>query len=397
MVGMHAHCRSQWKISDGEGPADGRRRVLSKASFERWARTRLVLRVGACRWGCPVTGSQFMKPRPCRSQDSGEKLRDRIHLVVAHIWEAARLAGQFFAPGHLGRDGDLRALQHVERPVGDPDLGASPGPLPIVIGGATRRAPGSGPARSGPCRTRRRSRRSASCWQRVPATVRATARSGCGCASPTSAPPSAASVTDAGARLAAAKPGRASARPEGHDGTIRTERVDTMWGTDLTSTLTGEGQAASSSPSITPRPSAWASTLPAARPGSKRSSRSARPCGTCLVPSARPPPTACSCATTTAASSSPTTSSASSSFFLGIASSPAFAREPEGNGSGERFIWTLKGGPALGASLRHHRGAAPGPLRLQGQPQPDRIVERHGYQTPAAVIAAQLAPLPAAA
>ena len=30
--------------------------------------------------------------------------------------------------------------------------------------------------------------------------------------------------------------------PKAHDGTIRTERVDQMWGTDLTSTLTGEGQ-----------------------------------------------------------------------------------------------------------------------------------------------------------
>ena len=31
--------------------------------------------------------------------------------------------------------------------------------------------------------------------------------------------------------------------PKAHDGTIRTERVDEMWGTDLTSTMTGEGQA----------------------------------------------------------------------------------------------------------------------------------------------------------
>ena len=31
--------------------------------------------------------------------------------------------------------------------------------------------------------------------------------------------------------------------PKARDGTIRTERVDDMWGTDLTSTLTGEGQA----------------------------------------------------------------------------------------------------------------------------------------------------------
>ena len=36
-------------------------------------------------------------------------------------------------------------------------------------------------------------------------------------------------------------------RPRGsraHDGTITTERVDLMWGTDLTSVMTGEGQAA---------------------------------------------------------------------------------------------------------------------------------------------------------
>src|SRR3954471_17468340 len=36
-------------------------------------------------------------------------------------------------------------------------------------------------------------------------------------------------------------------RPHGsraHDGTITSERVDVMWGTDLTSVMTGEGQAA---------------------------------------------------------------------------------------------------------------------------------------------------------
>ena len=32
--------------------------------------------------------------------------------------------------------------------------------------------------------------------------------------------------------------------PKAHDGTIRTERVDEMWGTDLTATPAGEGQAA---------------------------------------------------------------------------------------------------------------------------------------------------------
>src|SRR4051794_13706589 len=32
--------------------------------------------------------------------------------------------------------------------------------------------------------------------------------------------------------------------PKAHDGTITTDRVDLMWGTDLTSVMTGEGQAA---------------------------------------------------------------------------------------------------------------------------------------------------------
>jgi hypothetical protein len=32
--------------------------------------------------------------------------------------------------------------------------------------------------------------------------------------------------------------------PRSHDGTIVPETVDTLWGTDLTTTITGEGQAA---------------------------------------------------------------------------------------------------------------------------------------------------------
>ena len=41
-------------------------------------------------------------------------------------------------------------------------------------------------------------------------------------------------------------PGRAGSPrgPRNHDGTIIPETVDTMWGTDLTATFTGEGQAA---------------------------------------------------------------------------------------------------------------------------------------------------------
>ena len=83
--------------------------------------------------------------------------------------------------------------------------------------------------------------------------------------------------------------------------------------------------------------------------------------------------------------------------FLGIESSPAFVREPEGNGCVERFIRTLKEN-----LLWVRRFATIEDLSLALHAFKDSynqtwIVERHGYQTPAAVRAAQIAPLPAAA
>ena len=83
--------------------------------------------------------------------------------------------------------------------------------------------------------------------------------------------------------------------------------------------------------------------------------------------------------------------------FLGIAGSPAFVREPEGNGCAERFIRTLKEN-----LLWIRRFDTIEELRQALHAFKDTynrtwIVERHGYQTPAAVRAAQLAPLSAAA
>ena len=55
--------------------------------------------------------------------------------------------------------------------------------------------------------------------------------------------------------------------------------------------------------------------------------------------------------------------------FFGIESSPSFVREPEGNGVAERFIRTLKENLFVGAELRHHRGAPPGPACVQANVQ----------------------------
>jgi putative transposase len=83
--------------------------------------------------------------------------------------------------------------------------------------------------------------------------------------------------------------------------------------------------------------------------------------------------------------------------FLGIEPSPTFVREPEGNGCAERFIRTLKDN-----LLWVRRFTTIEELRQALHAFKDTynrtwIVERHGYQTPAAATAAQLAPLPAAA
>jgi transposase InsO family protein len=74
--------------------------------------------------------------------------------------------------------------------------------------------------------------------------------------------------------------------------------------------------------------------------------------------------------------------------FLGIASSPAFVREPEGNGCAERFIRTLKE-----QLLWIERFDSVEALRLALLAFKDRynrewLVERHGHHTPSAVRAA---------
>jgi transposase InsO family protein len=184
--------------------------------------------------------------------------------------------------------------------------------------------------------------------------------------------------------------------PRAHDGTIRTERVDAMWGTELTSTLTGEGQASifvtvdhCSTECVAIHAARRATRFEALEPlrqgvracfggfaaGVAGGLRLRHDHGSQFVADDYQRELAC----------------------LGIASSPAFVREPEGNGSVERFIRTLKENLRW---LRRFDTIAPLRLALHQFKQTYNqtwIVERHGYRTPAAVRAAQLAPLHAAA
>lgn len=184
--------------------------------------------------------------------------------------------------------------------------------------------------------------------------------------------------------------------PKAHDGTIRTERVDEMWGTDLTSTMTGEGQA---SIFVTVD---HASTECVGIHAARRATRFEA-----LEPLRQSVRTCFGAFAEGIASGLKLRHDHGSQFvaddfqrevaFLGIESSPAFVREPEGNGCVERFIRTLKEN-----LLWVRRFDTIEDLRLalhafKHTYNRTWIVERHGYQTPAAVRAAQLAPLPVAA
>jgi transposase InsO family protein len=188
-------------------------------------------------------------------------------------------------------------------------------------------------------------------------------------------------------------------RPRGsraHEGRITTDQVDLMWGSDLTSVMTGEGQAAlfvavdhCSAECVGLHASRRADRFQALEPirqgvrerfgafakGVARGLELRHDHGSQYV---------------------------SHHFqaelrFLGVASSPAFVREPEGNGCAERFIRVLKEN-----LLWVRRFDTVEELRLalvafKRTYNETWIIERHGYRTPAQVRADQLGQLSMAA
>ena len=188
-------------------------------------------------------------------------------------------------------------------------------------------------------------------------------------------------------------------RPRGsraHDGTITTERVDLMWGTDLTSVTTGEGQAAvfiavdhGSAECVGVHASRSADRFEALEP-IRQAVRE------------RFGAFAKGIAHGLALRHDHGSQYVSHHFqaevrFLGLESSPAFVREPQGNGCAERFIRVLKEN-----LLWIRRFATIEELRLallafQQTYNQSWIIERHGYRTPAQVRTDQIGQLPMAA
>jgi transposase InsO family protein len=188
-------------------------------------------------------------------------------------------------------------------------------------------------------------------------------------------------------------------RPHGsraHDGRITTERVDVMWGCDLTSVMTGEGQAAvfiavdhCSVECVGIHASRSADRFEALEPVRQavRERFGTFAQGTAAGLQLR---------------HDHGSQYVSHHFqaeirFLGIESSPAFVREPEGNGCAERFIRVLKENllwVQLFATIEELRLAL---IAFKQTYNLTWIIERHSQKTPAHVRADQIGRMPMAA
>src|SRR4051812_23863858 len=216
--------------------------------------------------------------------------------------------------------------------------------------------------------------------------------------------------------------------PKAHDGTITTDRVDTMWGSDPTSVMTGEGQAAlqradascahghaaviavdhGSAECVGVHRPQRGRSVPAgtARDGGRRASRSANRFEA-LEPVKQAVRERFGAFANDIAVGLQLRHDHGSQYvshdfqaeirFLGIESSPAFVREPEGHGCAERFIRTLKENLLWVrhfATVEELRLALIAFKRTYNQTW---IIERHGYKTPAQIRDDQIGPMPMAA
>jgi len=179
--------------------------------------------------------------------------------------------------------------------------------------------------------------------------------------------------------------------PRAHDGTICTEHVDDMWATDMTTTLTGEGNAAvfvlvdhCSGECLGLHAAARGTRIEALEPLRQATRHSFGAFGAGVARGVR-------------LRHDHGSQFVSFDFqheldFLGLESSPAFVREPEGNGCAERFIRVLKENLLW---VRHFDTVED--LRralhaFKDQYNRSWILQRHGYRTPAQVRADQTAP-----
>ena len=193
-------------------------------------------------------------------------------------------------------------------------------------------------------------------------------------------------------------PARAGAPrgPRAHDGTIIPETVDAMWGTDLTTTPTGEGQVAvfvavdhCSAECVGIHAAHRATRFEALEPIRQGVRRHFGAFGEGV-------------ARGLAVRHDHGSQYVSHDFqreiaFLGIESSPAFVRAPEGNGCAERFIRTLKENLLWLRAFDTVEELRRALLEFREAYNSTWLIERHGFRPPDAIRQEQLQPAALAA
>jgi transposase InsO family protein len=177
--------------------------------------------------------------------------------------------------------------------------------------------------------------------------------------------------------------------PRNHDGTIIPETLDTMWGTDMTTTWTAEGQAAVFV--AVDHHSAGCVGLHAARRGTRFEALEPFRQGVRQHFGGFAKDIATGLALRHDHGSQYMSDVFQSELkFLGIESSPAFVRAPEGNGCAERFIRTLKENLLWVRSFDTVEELRRALIAFREAYNATWLVERHGFRPPAAVRAEQL-------
>jgi putative transposase len=184
--------------------------------------------------------------------------------------------------------------------------------------------------------------------------------------------------------------------PRHHDGTIIPDTVDAMWGTELTTTITCEGQAAvfvavdhRSAECVGIHAHVRATRFPALEPIRQGVRQHFGGFGKAI-------------ARGLAGDHDHGSQYMSDHFqkelaFLGIDSSPAFLRSPEGNGCAERFIRTLKENLLWVRTFETVEELRQALLEFRKTYNETWLIERHGFLNPAAYRRQQLQPLAQAA
>ena len=184
--------------------------------------------------------------------------------------------------------------------------------------------------------------------------------------------------------------------PRAHDGTIIPKTVDTMWGTDLTTVFTGEGQAAvfiavdhCSAECVGIHAHARATRFEALEPIRQAVRQHFGGFAQGIAKGL-------------AVRHDHGSQYMSDHFqkeltFLGIDSSPAFVRAPEGNGCAKRFIRTLKENLLWVQTFNTIEELRQALLTFRKTYNTSWLIERHGFISPAEYRRQQLQPLAKAA